>query len=356
MKIKFITYTTVSAGIVATLAGASIATVFAQTNTSHPPLGHEQGHPGTDQSMRHMTASTTIDTHILRERAMGSSTIGHMPPMPRPMGSTTMRRDEQNDDRAMMRSTSTRQQSMQTNQENTLVRLDNYGNAAITARIASLNNLIARLSNAKNISAEEKSSITAQINTLRDSLTSLRTKINMDASSTNAGLPGALGSTSPLRNDVQSITKDYRIYELVIPQSEILAAVDRVKTIAGSLTTVAGKLQVRITAAQSAGNNVTSMQASLADLNAKIADIGSQAALASAGVKNLTPDAGATSTASSNTTALKAARAALATAQSDITAATVDAKAIVSALEAMHVTVGNITSNSTTTATGTSQQ
>jgi hypothetical protein len=95
------------------------------------------------------------------------------------------------------------------------------------------------------------------------------------------------------------------------------------------MQTLAGKLQTRISAAQSAGNNVTVAQAALTDMNAKLTDANTQAQAAITEVSGLKPDNGDQTVMQSNTAALKDARTKIQTAQKDLVAARKDAGIIV---------------------------
>ncbi|MBU6388859.1 hypothetical protein KGQ72_03240, partial [Patescibacteria group bacterium] len=98
------------------------------------------------------------------------------------------------------------------------------------------------------------------------------------------------------------------------------------------MTDLGAKIQTRITAAQSAGADVSAFAAVYADMNAKIADAKTQAAAAQAGVSGLTPDQGDKTKATANRNALIAARADLKTATKDLQAARADIKTIVQGL------------------------
>jgi hypothetical protein len=269
--------------------------------------GGPEGHMGG-------TASGTMTTMgMMGEMRMGSTS--------RRMGSTTRM------------SSTTRQEMMGQRQGQAIGAMDEHSSNEITARIDSLNTLSTRVNAMVKLSASDKTAISGEITGLISELTTLQAKIQADASSTPTGQRGDLSSSSPLRTDIQSITKDYRVYALVIPQTDILAAADRAQTLVTSFTTLAAKLQTRITAAQTAGHDVTALQASLSDLNTKIADAQTQATVAVSATANLTPDNGDTTIAASNTAALKTARTDIQTANSDIQTATTDAQSIVKGVE-----------------------
>ena len=199
---------------------------------------------------------------------------------------------------------------------------------AITARITALNNLNTRVADLKNVSATAKSNVSASVQTNISGLTALKAKIDADTDGTTA------------LADAKTITANYRIYALVIPQGYILASSDRVSTIVGILNTLSGKLETRITDAGTAGKDTTALKASLSDYNAKMADASAQGQAAESGVGSLTPDQGNASVLASNTAALKASRADIKTATADIKAARADAATIVAGLKAFHLTTG----------------
>ncbi len=99
------------------------------------------------------------------------------------------------------------------------------------------------------------------------------------------------------------------------------------------MTVVGTKLQTRITAAETAGKNVTALTASLADYTAKIADAKIHADGAVSGIIALVPDQGDATVAASNKAALKAARADIKIATTDLQAARKDATSIIKAIK-----------------------
>ena len=210
------------------------------------------------------------------------------------------------------------------------------GDNAIAARITDLNNLSTRVAAVKNVSAVEKASISTEVQNEITGLTNLKTKLDADTDLTTA------------KTDEQSIFTAYRIYALVVPQGMIMASADRVDTIASLMDTLSTKFQARITAAQTAGNNVTNVQAALTDFNTKVADATTQAQTAQNAVANLVPDQGNATTAASNKAALQSARADLKTATSDLKAARADANTIVAGLKAFKVSAATATSTTAT--------
>lgn len=226
---------------------------------------------------------------------------------------------------------------MQANQAARLAKVIARSDKAINDRVTSLNNLNTRIQALKNVSATEKATISTEIQTNVSGLTSLKAKIDADTDLTTAV------------NDEKTITSAYRVYELVIPRGYIEASVDRITEIATAMTSVGTKLQTRVTTAQTAGKDVTALQAALSDYSAKISDATTQANAAKTAVASLVPDQGDKTVLAANNTALKTARADIKTATTDLQAARADAQTVSKGLRALNVKVKASVKTSTTT-------
>jgi hypothetical protein len=198
----------------------------------------------------------------------------------------------------------------------------------ITRRISALNTLSTRVNAMEKLSATEKTNLSANIQTELNAMTNLQTQIAADASANN---------TTTLKTDVDSITSSYRIFALIIPQGDIEAAADRVLTTASIFTDLSTKFSTRISAAQTAGNNVTAATAALTDMNAKVSDANTQSQAAASEVSSLTPDNGNATIMASNTATLKDAKTKIIASQQDLIAAGVDAQNIIKALATFKV-------------------
>jgi hypothetical protein len=201
------------------------------------------------------------------------------------------------------------------------------GDAMIQARIDSLNDLLTRVGQMTKVSASEQASLDTTINANLSDMTNLQAKINSDT------------SKAILKTDVQSITKSYRVYALILPQIRILAAADRISDTVDILTSVQTKLQVGITQAQTSGKDVTAIESTNADMTAKLADASAKGQAAVTLVTPLQPDQGSASVAASNKTALGSARTDIKTSISDLVTALQDAKTMQSSLISLGVTV-----------------
>ncbi|MFA6601390.1 MAG: hypothetical protein WCT02_00805 [Candidatus Paceibacterota bacterium] len=178
-------------------------------------------------------------------------------------------------------------------------------NKMIDERIANLSKLSARVSEIKNVSDKEKAYIISNIQTLITNLSNLKAEIDSSTSSTT------------IKTDLEGITKNYRVYALVMPQLNILAAGDRIITISDMMTTVLTKLETRLTNASSTASVTTAID-TLNSLLPKIADAKVQANNAVKAVAVLVPDNGDKAVMASNTATLKAARAQIKAGEKDL--------------------------------------
>jgi hypothetical protein len=209
----------------------------------------------------------------------------------------------------------TRGMGATTKAENHIENLKTRAQKELTRRLASLNKLATSLPNVKRLSADQKAAMIADVQTQITSLTALQTKINQDT------------DEATLKADVQSIVSSYRIYGLYMPKIEILVSADKILTTNDALATLAATLQTQITAAQSKGQDVTSLNVTLSDMQAKIADAKTQSHNAITTVTPLTPDGYP-----ANKTSLTSARDMLKVARNDSVTALADAKKIIKSL------------------------
>ncbi len=193
----------------------------------------------------------------------------------------------------------------------------------IDRRVVKLNELNTKVQAMTRVSATQKATVAATVTTEVANLTALKAKIQADT------------DLQTLKTDIQSITKSYRIFMLVIPQGRIEVAADKIITVTGSLTTFASKLKARIDAAASAGKDVSAMTASYNEMNASIADAKVQADAAVSLVANLKPDNGDKTTMDANNQALKDAKAKIKAGLKAIDDARADARSIIKALKSL---------------------
>lgn len=204
------------------------------------------------------------------------------------------------------------------NQTTRITNIKTRADKEIEFRLTSLNDALSRISNAKKLSADDKTKFTGEIQTDITALTNLKTKIDADTDLTT------------LITDAKTIFTDYRVYAIFLPQVHMLSAIDIIGVTADNLATVSGKLQTRIQTTQSQGKDVTNLNTLLSDMNAKIADSKTQAQAAEAEIVSLTPsNFPATST-------LQDARSKIKTASQDLKTARNDALQILQGLHALN--------------------
>jgi hypothetical protein len=199
-----------------------------------------------------------------------------------------------------------------------IVQAKDRADKEIDRRIDKLTELAARISEMKRLTDADHSALSASIQAEIDSLTALKVKIDADT------------STTTLKADIQSITKGYRIFVLVMPQAAITAAADRILVVVDLMEQFSAKLETRINEATTSAT--TSLEASLADYDTKVASAQAQAQAAIDSIKGLVPDNGDQTVFQSNLAVLKAARAKVQAAHQDLVAARKDAGLIVKGL------------------------
>ncbi len=186
----------------------------------------------------------------------------------------------------------------------------------IQRRIGNLEKSLARVSGMKRLSDSDKAALSSSLQGEISALTTLDATIANDT------------ATTSLRADIQSITKSYRVYALVLPRAALTAAADRVLSVAAQLSALESKLSARIAAAP-AGTDVASLQSTLADMQGNIENAKTQANAAISEAAALTPDNGAPAAAAANASALKDARSKVQAGQQYIVVARKDAENIV---------------------------
>ncbi|MBI2030016.1 hypothetical protein HYT05_00145 [Candidatus Kaiserbacteria bacterium] len=208
----------------------------------------------------------------------------------------------------------------------------------IARRVAALGELGSKVNAMARVSADMKTSIAATVQSQIAALSSLQAKIEADT------------DIDTLKADIKSIGESYRIFMLILPQGRITTAADSIHITAGTLSTLAGKLDTRIKDAQAKGKDVTAAATLLADMNAKIADAKVQADAAVSLTTSLKPDNGDKAIMDANKKALKDAQAKLKAAREDLKAARKAAGDIVKSLKEMK-TDATVAATTTTTTT-----
>lgn len=198
--------------------------------------------------------------------------------------------------------------------------IEHSGNA-IEQRIKSLEQLKARLSGMKLLPAETLATISAALDAQIADLVALKAKIGTEVSG------------DELKADIKSITQGNRVYLLTEPKARIAAAASRINAVVTQMTTLGGKLQERITAASTAGVDVSAATAALADFNIQLGEAKANADAAVSLTANLQVDNGDKTVKEANAAALKSAKAKLEAAQKDLAEARKDIGTIVGTIK-----------------------
>lgn len=196
-----------------------------------------------------------------------------------------------------------------------LATLKTRGDAEIARRLKNLNDASSKIAGLTTLTASDKSALTTQVQNEISGLTALKAKLDADT------------TLSAGRTDVQSIVTEYRVYLLMLPKVHLVAATDHLSNALNNLSLLSGNLQTAITAQKDKGKDVTAMQTSLTDMQAKTSAAGSILSGLADKLLALTP-----SDYNTNHTVLMQYRASLGTAQADLKAARADAASIIKAL------------------------
>jgi hypothetical protein len=203
----------------------------------------------------------------------------------------------------------------------------------IDRRIESLSSALMRIKAMQRVSGEGKVALESNVSAHIAALAALKEKISADT------IP------ADLKTDIQSITKGYRVYALLLPQIHIIASADRAVTIADHMSALEAKLAMRI--ASSTGD-MSALVTLDADLKTQIESANTQVAEAVAVVAVLEPDNGDAALMKSNTAALKDAQTKIKAATKALVAARADITAIIKGLR---VNVGASATTSTSAET-----
>ena len=192
------------------------------------------------------------------------------------------------------------------------------GDQEITRRLTTLNTLTAKINAATKLTASDKTTLSNEVSSTIKGLTTL--KAQLDAETTVAAA----------KTDVANIYSEYRVYALVAPKIGLIKVADDQQVVEAKLTALSVKLQARITADQTAGKDVTTLQADLADLNAKVSASQTISSNMESTVISLQP-----SDYNSDHTLLTGDSAQLKTAHADNTVAVTDAKNVIAGLKSL---------------------
>jgi hypothetical protein len=191
------------------------------------------------------------------------------------------------------------------------------GDCRITQRESDIADAVARVAQMKKVSDTVKGQLTTTLNNTKTTLDGIKAKLDADTDIDTA------------KTDYRSIFTTVRVYQLVLPQTWLVAASDRSMTITAKLQTLHDDLQAKVSttatsSSASAQALLDHMQSMINDANAKVAMVMDT----STGVLTLTPDNGDKTKQASNKSAIQGFRADIQTVKSDIDSAVGDAKSV----------------------------
>ncbi|MEO5646272.1 MAG: hypothetical protein ABIO57_04210 [Candidatus Paceibacterota bacterium] len=198
---------------------------------------------------------------------------------------------------------------------------------AISARITSLNKLSNGIARFKHLTDDQRASINSSIQSSVSAMTTLKAKIDADT------------DLVTLKADAASITKDYRIYALVMPSDATLAAADNAMANIATYQTTLVTLQTRITAStpstSSGQTTKLSIQSAHDDAIAKLTDATTKSQALITAITGLKPDMGDKTIAASNKVQIEAAKTARKAMTADIVSAKKDIATIRAGLKTL---------------------
>jgi uncharacterized lipoprotein YehR (DUF1307 family) len=212
--------------------------------------------------------------------------------------------------------TTTKSATATTNQHQSLQTIISKGDNAISQRLTTLGTLTSKINATTKLSDDNKNILSNEVSTTISGLNELKTKLDADTSVATAS------------TDAASIFTVYRVYALVVPKIGLVSVADNQQVIQGKLSTLATKLQSRITAAGQAGKDVTSLQTELTDMTSKTNAAQAISSNIESSVISLQP-----ADYNSNHSVLTGDNTQLKTAQADDQVATTDATSIASGLK-----------------------
>ncbi len=147
------------------------------------------------------------------------------------------------------------------NQSLRLSKIKERADKLITNRINELNRLLNKISNNKRLSPQEKTSLSSDIQTDINSLTTLKAKIDADT------------DVDPAKADTKQIITNYYIYKIFVPKVRLLITIANMQTLSANIGQLTPQIQNFINTLKSGGKDVSSLQSLLDDINIQLEKI-----------------------------------------------------------------------------------
>lgn len=157
-----------------------------------------------------------------------------------------------------------------------IIRLKQQGDKMIDKRITSLNALITRINNDKNLTSDEKTTLSSDVQNAINGLTALKTKIAGDT------------TVADLKTDIKQIIINYKVYEILEPKMRILMIIDNLQDISNRLGLLSPKLQTFINDLKAQNKNVSDLQILLDDINSSLSVINTKLSADKTAIMNVT--------------------------------------------------------------------
>jgi len=128
----------------------------------------------------------------------------------------------------------------------------------IDRRISALNKIAVRADKMKKLSGQSKSALKTEIEVNISSLEAMKTKVQGDT------------DAEVLKADAKTIAESFKVYAFYMPKIHILTSADSTLLTLDKLSKIVDKLEAKITTAETAGKDATSLKTQLIEMKAKI--------------------------------------------------------------------------------------
>lgn len=148
--------------------------------------------------------------------------------------------------------------NQQQKQQNNLDQVKRRVDKEIARRIDRLNKLLQRIQNDQKLTSDEKSNLSADIQSDITGLTNLKSKVDSDT------------DMATLRSDAKQVVTKFRVFEIAVPKTRLLIIIDNLQSVVTRISGFTPKIQDLINNLKSQGKDVTQLQSSLDDINGKL--------------------------------------------------------------------------------------
>jgi predicted nucleic acid-binding Zn-ribbon protein len=138
-------------------------------------------------------------------------------------------------------------------------KLQNLGASMVDKRVTAITKYDSALAKTKYISEPTLNAVRGELSRIKNELTSLKEKIMNET------------DMPTLRADVKSIATNYRVYQVFLPQSAGIVAVDRMKAYSAKLDEISTKIEAKTNELEGQGKDVSEVRSLLSSATASIA-------------------------------------------------------------------------------------